>query len=211
MLGQACWKAGLTRTLVGLVMVVLAWSLQACPGGATTSSAEHKGPIIAPPADTLEVGDSIEFKIYGEPDLSGSHKVRSDGTVSLPLAGTIQVRGLTPEQAAEAVAEAYRNGFLKDPQVTVGAITFNSKRFYVLGAVRSPGVFAYEDDMNVLRAVIMAGGFTEGASKNSVLVTRTIKGTEVRMEVAVDDIGQGKAKNFKLMPGDIVYVPTSLL
>lgn len=197
--------------MAALVAAALASALAGCPGSATTAQAHREQTPVPPPADTLEPGDVIELKVFGEPELSGTHKVRSDGSISVPLAGTLQVRGMTPEACAEAVAQALAKGYLKNPQVTVGAITFNSKRFYVLGAVKNPGVFAYEEDMNILRAVIMAGGFGEGASKNSVLVTRSVKGVEVRTEVPVDDIGQGKAKNFKLLPGDIVYVPTSLL
>ncbi|MEW5853883.1 MAG: polysaccharide biosynthesis/export family protein [Myxococcota bacterium] len=184
--------------------------LGGCPGNATTT-AEERPATALPAADTLDVGDVIEVKVYGEPDLSGSHKVRSDGTVGLPLVGLVNVRGMTPELAADAISNAYAKGYLKNPQVSVVVTAFNSKRFYVLGAVNNPGVFAYEADMNILRAVIMAGGFAPNASKNSVLVTRTVKGVETRIEVAVDDIGQGKAKNFPLLPGDIVYVPTSLL
>jgi polysaccharide export outer membrane protein len=186
-----------------------------CPNNATTGSAQASGrlstPVRAPAADTLDVGDQLEVRIFGEPELTGPHKVRSDGTIMLPLAGRVEIRGMTPEQAAEAITAAYATGYLKNPQVTVVVTALNSKRFYVLGAVNSPGVFAYEQDMDVLRAVIMAGGFGVGASRNSVLVTRKLSGTEVRMEVPVDDIGQGKARNVPIMPGDIVFVPTTLL
>ena len=184
--------------------------LAGCPGNATTAVEERPSPSL-PAADSLEVGDAIEVKVFGEPDLGGSFRVRSDGTVNLPLVGSVVVRGLTPEQASETLTAAYAKGYLKDPQVTVTATNLASKRFYVWGAVNSPGVFGYEPDLNILRAVMMAGGFAQGASKNSVVVTRNIKGAEVRTEVPVDDIGQGKARNFKVLPGDIIYVPTSIL
>lgn len=202
---------------------VLVLAMCACPGSATTQSMEQEGGTTAsagkrearrlqvPAADTLDIGDAVEVKVFGEPELGGAAKVRSDGTVALPLVGLVEVRGKTPEQAAAIIAEAYSKGYLRNPQVNVTVTAFNSKRFYVLGAVNSPGVFPYEYDMNALRAVIMAGGFQQGASRNSVLITRQVNGREVRMEVPVDDIGQGRARNVPVFPGDIIYVPTSLL
>jgi len=191
-------------------VAVLAALLAGCPP-ATQQAAQTGSKKLAPPAvDTLDVGDALEVKVYGEPELSGPQKVLADGSVNLPLCGRVMVKGLTQEQAAEAINAAYANGYLRSPQVNVTVTAFNSKKFYVLGAVNSPGVFAYEQDMNALRAIIMAGGFAQGASRNSVLITRQINGTEVRMEVPVDDIGQGKAKNVGVLPGDIVYVQTSI-
>jgi protein involved in polysaccharide export with SLBB domain len=86
-----------------------------------------------------------------------------------------------------------------------------SKKFYVMGAVSRPGVFDYAPDMNILRAIILAGGFAGSASRNEVLLTRSINGTDVRMEIPVDDISKGTEKNVPVLPGDLIYVPTSIL
>jgi polysaccharide export outer membrane protein len=182
-----------------------------CPGSPSAAAAQaRKDPVRPPEADTLGTGDVLEVKIFGEPDLSGSHKVRSDGTIALPLVGKLQVKGLNPEQVADSVRAAYRNGFLNDPEVTVLVTAYNSKRFYVLGAVGHPGAFVYEEDLDILRAVMMAGGFVGGAAKNSVRITRKIHGADVRMEIPVDDIEQNKDKNVLIMPGDLIYVPTAV-
>lgn len=199
--------------MVVAALAVACLVLPACPGSpaaAGTQVRKDAPPIRPPDADTLGRGDVLEVKIFGEPDLSGSHKVRSDGTIALPLVGKLAVKGMNPEQVADAVRAAYRNGFLNDPEVTVTVTAFNSKRFYVLGAVGHPGSFVYEEDMDILQAMMVAGGFAAGASKNSVLITRKIQGTEVRMEVAVDDIGQGKERNVLIMPGDLIYVPQTV-
>ncbi len=186
-----------------------------CPGSTQASVKDAKGgkveTMVPPEADDLGGGDVIDVKIFGEPELSGAHKVRSDGTVVLPLVGRVKVKGLNPEEAAEAIRGAYRNGYLNDPEVLVTVTAFNSKRFYVLGSVGRPGVFTYEDDMDMLRAIIMAGGLSGAAAGNRVVVTRTVNGREIRFEVPADDISQGRAKNIPVMPGDIIYVPTSVL
>ncbi len=58
--------------------------------------------------------------------------------------------------------------------------------------------------------VMLAGGFGKLANQNGTFVIRIVDGVEKRVEIAVKDIGQGEAPNFKLLPGDIVYVPESM-
>ena len=70
--------------------------------------------------------------------------------------------------------------------------------------------FAFEDGMSVVQALTLAGGFTKQAAPNSTSVTRHVSGQEVKMKVNVQDIALGKSANFKLEPGDIVYVPESM-
>jgi polysaccharide export outer membrane protein len=80
----------------------------------------------------------------------------------------------------------------------------------VFGEVQKPGTFTFQDGMSVVQAVTLAGGFTRTAAQNSTSVTRRVKGQEVKVRVNVQDIALGKAPNFTLEPGDIVFVPESL-
>ena len=64
--------------------------------------------------------------------------------------------------------------------------------------------------MSVIQAITVAGGFSKLASKNDVAVTRLVNGKETKIRVRVADIGTGREKNLKLLPGDIVFVPESL-
>ena len=76
--------------------------------------------------------------------------------------------------------------------------------------MQKPGTFPYEEDMSIIQAITMAGGFTKVASKNDIGVTRQVDGKETKIRVPVADIGSGREKNFKLQPGDIVFVPESM-
>ena len=96
------------------------------------------------------------------------------------------------------------------PQVSVVVKEYNSKKVFVFGEVQKPGTFVYQDGMSVVQAVTVAGGFTRTAAQNGTSVTRRVNGQEVRMKVNVQDIALGKAPNFTLEPGDIVFVPESL-
>jgi polysaccharide export outer membrane protein len=88
---------------------------------------------------------------------------------------------------------------------------YNSKKVFVFGEVQKPGTFPFEENMSIVQAITLAGGFGKLASKNAVIVTRQVGGEERKIKVAVESIGEGREKNFALRPGDIVYVPESFL
>lgn len=165
---------------------------------------------VAVGASSLGPGDVIEVRVYGEPELSGVYQVGPEGEVTFPLCQRVGVGGLTANGAASKLRTCLSDGFMRDPQVSVLVKEYNSKKVFVFGEVQKPGTFAYEDGMSVVQAVTIAGGFTKTAARNSTSVTRRVRGQEVKVKVSVQDIALGKAPNFTLEPGDIVYVPESL-
>jgi len=162
-------------------------------------------------AAALGPGDVVEVRVYREQELSGLFQVSPDGTIDYPLLGTRRVDGLTSSQLASQIRDGLRDGYLKEPYVTVTVKEFLSKRVYVLGQVEKPGTFRFEDGMNVIQVITLAGGITKSARPNSTVVTRVEGGKETRLVVPVKDISEGRARNFQLRPGDIVFVPESIL
>jgi len=192
-----------------LALAVLA--LAACRHGGALSGAATEAPAEAAPiASTLGAGDVIEVRVFQEPELSGVYQVGTQGDVTFPLCKTVVVGGLTANAAAEAIRSCLAAKYMRDPQVSVLVKEYNSKKVFVFGEVQKPGTFPYQDGMSVVQAVTLAGGFTKTAAQNSTSVTRRVAGTETKIKVSVQDIALGKAANFTLEPGDIVYVPESL-
>ena len=168
-------------------------------------------PADAPPvASTLGPGDVLEVRVFQEPELSGVYQVGTQGDIIFPLCKEVVVGGLTANGAAESIRGCLAQKYLRDPQVSVLVKEYNSKKVFVFGEVQKPGTFPYQDGMSVVQAVTVAGGFTKTAAPNSTSVTRRVGGTETKIKVSVQDIALGKAPNFTLEPGDIVYVPESL-
>jgi polysaccharide export outer membrane protein len=175
-------------------------------------------PVEAPaplPAETMGAtalgpGDVFEVRVYGEPELSGVYRVGPKGEIAFPLCRTVRVGGLTATEAADRLHACLADGFIRNAQVTVIVKEYNSKKVFVFGEVQKPGTFVYEDGMTVIQAVTLAGGFTKTASQNGTSVTRLVDGQEAKLKVPVQDIALGKAANFLLRPGDIVFVPESL-
>jgi protein involved in polysaccharide export with SLBB domain len=201
----------MTRLRRSLALAVALASLAACASRgrrATIPAVDETAAAVG--ASSLGPGDVIEVRVYQEPELSGVYQVGPEGDVVFPLCKTVVVGGLSPNGAAEKLRACLHDGFMRDPQVSVLVKEYNSKKVFVFGEVQKPGTFIFEDGMSIVQAVTIAGGFTKTAARNSTSVTRHIRGQEVKVKVNVQDIALGKAPNFTLEPGDIVYVPESL-
>jgi polysaccharide export outer membrane protein len=202
----------MARPVTARVLAAAAALLVACGhGGGAVATASEAAPVeVQPTASTLGAGDVIEVRVFQEPELSGVYQVGTQGDVIFPLCKTVEVGGLTANAAAEAIRSCLAARYMRDPQVSVLVREYNSKKVFVFGEVQKPGTFPYQDGMSVVQAVTLAGGFTRTAAQNSTSVTRRVAGNEKKIKVSVQDIALGKAANFTLLPGDIVYVPESL-
>jgi len=160
-------------------------------------------------ASTLGAGDLVEVRVHQEADLSGVFRISPEGTIDFPLCGKVQLSAKTSSEAADILTSCLGSRYLKNPQVTVLVREYTSKKVFVFGEVQKPGTFPYEENMSVIQAITIAGGFTKLAAKNSISVTRLVDGAEKKIRVAVEDIGTGRERNFFLQPGDIVFVPES--
>lgn len=160
-------------------------------------------------ASSLGVNDVFEVRVFEEQELSGIFRVGPDGTVSYPLCGTVKVGGLDAPAVSSRLTECLKDGYLRNPQVSVFIKEYNSKKVFVLGQVQKPGTFTFEDRMSVVEAITRAGGFTRVAAKNQVVINRIVATKEQRLRIPVEDISLGLAPNFVLQPGDIVFVPES--
>lgn len=180
--------------------------------GGLACASSSPPPVSPPPPpdegfDALGQGDVIEVKVFREPDLDGVFRVGADGTIDFPLIGRVEVTGRRPEQVAETIRGRLDGDYLKDPQVSVLVRETNSRKVHVFGEVAQAGTFTYRPGMTVIEAITSAGGFTEFAAPNRTRVTRVVEGEETVSELKAGDIGEGRAPNYYLRPGDIVFVP----
>ena len=188
---------------------LLSLFLASC-GGASSDRANSVTP--RPEVDSsLGPDDLFEVRVFGEQELSGSYRVAHNGTIDFPLVGRVGVGGLTPPEVSELLIRRLRDGhFLVSPQVSVLVKEYNSKRISVFGQVQRPGTFPYQDSMDIVHAITLAGGFTPIADPDHTTVTRRQAGRESRRRVPVESIGRGRSANFYLQPGDTIFVPESV-
>ena len=155
---------------------------------------------------TLGSGDIFEVRVFRQKDMSGQYAVSSEGTISFPLIGLVEVRGKTAAQVEEDIRRRLADGYLKHPQVSIFVKEFKSKKVSVFGQVRKPGTLGFSEGMTIVEALSKAGGFTDMARKNAVTVTRNLEGQTRKYTLPVEKIGQGRARTFYMRPGDVVFV-----
>lgn len=171
-----------------------------------------KDPILPKTKAALGVGDVVEVRVFGEPDLSGLHQVSPEGSIRLPLIGRVSVVTLSADELAMMIESRYNEEYLQSAQVNIFVKEFNSRKIFVLGEVNRPGSIPFEENMTVIGAIAKAGGTTKIADSNRTILTREgSDGEKVRSAVPVSAIGRGQAPDVELAPGDIIFVPESPL
>jgi protein involved in polysaccharide export with SLBB domain len=168
-------------------------------------------PAVSRGENKLGIGDVVEVRVFGEPDLTGIHQVSPSGQVRLPLLGAIDVAGETPDNLARRIEGLYNESFLKSAQVSLFVKEQASRNVYVLGQVAKPGpVQLSAKRMTVIEAIALAGGTTKTADANRTLLTRDAEGKQLRVVIPVGQIGIGTAPDVEMQAGDILFVPESV-
>lgn len=159
-------------------------------------------------------GDTIEISVWRHPDLNMKVMVRPDCRISFPLIDEVNVRDLTPEALKKELQNRLAR-VIRDPEVTVNVIGFESKKIFVLGEVNQPGVYPFEGRIRVLDALSKAGGYKdETAALKSVLVIRngySSKPQVIRVNILNLIKNGNPGGNILLAPDDIVFVSKTFI
>ena len=142
-------------------------------------------------------------------------RVRTDGKVSLPLAGDLYVAGLSPSEIAEELTQRLAKYYNKETlYVAVEVTEFQSKKYYVFGQVDRPGVKPYTGRDTVIK-VLAEAALNDDSWPQKVVLIRPSDDPNVKQKVTIDlkqMYKEGKAnQNFLLEEGDLVYIPPSPL
>jgi polysaccharide export outer membrane protein len=143
----------------------------------------------------LGVDDKIRIITYDESQLTGEFVVDAAGSVALPLIGNVVAKGLTVDELASAITADLKDGFIKQPSVSVEVVTF--RPFYILGEVNKPGQYPFENGMTVMDAVATAGGFTYRANEKVIFVRQHGDEKEQKIRLSVGTAVQ---------PGDTIRI-----
>jgi polysaccharide biosynthesis/export protein len=163
-------------------------------------------PTFATVDNEYKVGpeDVMQVWIWKEPDLSTTAVVRPDGKMSLPLIGEMEARGKTAQQLQDEIKGKLR-AYLNEPVVTVIVKEINYPKVSVLGQVRKPDVYKIRQKTTVLDVIAMAGGFTDYAKRDKVIVIRNAAYGQQRVQLNLKDPNEERS-SFFLQPSDTIYV-----
>ena len=163
--------------------------------------------------------DVLDIAVWDNEQISRTVPVRPDGKISLPLLDDVPAAGLTPIQLRDFLKTALAP-YIPIPTVSVIVQEVHSFKVTVIGEVKTPDRYELKGRSTVLDVLAMAGGFTEYAARNRIIVIRR-QGTGTRqIPFAFDKLVAGNSRhgsspksdsdvqhNFDLEPGDIILVP----
>lgn len=177
----------------------------------------------------IEAGDVLHIVVWDHPELSASmlpagvpgavgpagvavspmqpqsgFEIDAQGMLEFPYAGKLKVAGMTTSEAHEQLVRRLSH-FLKNPKVTLRVLTYRSKRVYVDGEVKQPGVQAINDlPMTLTEAINRAGGVTPTADQSRIMVSRDGKTYQINLPQLVQRGVNPSA--IMLTSGDVVRV-----
>jgi polysaccharide export outer membrane protein len=151
--------------------------------------------------------DILDVAVWRDPDLSKTLAVRPDGFISLPIVGEVRADGKTPSELAAEIKKRL-SPYVQQPNVTVIVREVNSSRVFVTGEVAHPGAFPLKGRVSLLQAIALAGGFSEFANTDGIMVIRPGKDGG-KIPVRYDDLIARKdaQRDLYLRAGDTVVVP----
>ena len=172
------------------------------PSGAVAEGAER--PYLIGPFDKLKID------VFGIPELSDRIiQVDASGRASFPLAGSFQASGMTPQQLEDELERRLSGRYVRDPQVTVNLDETVSQVVTLDGQVTRPGLYPVIGRMTLMRAVATAGGASEFARLNDVVVFRTVGAQRYAALYNLALIRRGAYADPEIFAGDIVVVGDS--
>jgi polysaccharide biosynthesis/export protein len=202
----------------------------AAPEAATSEQAAPapEAPLAPPPTPRSEAGtiptdttsstyllqpyDLIDVDVYSEEDLHKPARLGADGTVLLPLIGSIKLGGLSVAEATDLIRQHYANGFVKNPSVSITVLQYRKSTFSIIGQVDRPGIYEIPEGahVNIIDAISLAAGYQPKADQNSVTVKRTVDGQVQTIKIKAGDMAQDpNATPFEILAGDTVMVPSA--
>ncbi len=153
-------------------------------------------------------GDILEISTWKEPDFTREVPVRIDGMITFPLLDDLEAAGRSPVELKREIEKRLEN-YIQTPVVTVGVKQPESKKFYVLGEVQKTGEYILSKQYTVLQAFALAGGFTEWAAKDEIILIRREPGGERLIRVDYKEIlkGENLEQNVSIQADDTIIVP----
>jgi polysaccharide export outer membrane protein len=150
--------------------------------------------------------DVLDVAVWRDADLSRTLPVRPDGYISMPMTGDVLAAGKTPTELAEEIKDRLKP-YVQEPRVTVIIREVNSSRVFVTGEVTNPGAYPLRGRVSLVQAIALAGGFTDFANSDRIVVIRTDdKGGQIPVRYS-DLISPDGSQDVILRPGDTIVVP----
>lgn len=206
-------RARLVHALA-ILSVFLGWSMSAPAqyngpattidrGTVTTLTADQAALFPQTPDTLLAPGDQITIRVFSDPEYTLAVRIGVDGTVLLPLLGTVNLNGLSISGAEQMIAQKLETaGMYHNPQVIL-QITEGPAAVVTLSG-EMHGVLPIVGSRNLLTVLAQGGGLPTNASR-TVTILRSGQAQPITVEVGNDPL-HSAAGNIPIFPGDTIIV-----
>jgi len=186
--------------------------------------------IAHQPHYTIDNGDILSIVVWDHPELAGAvmlgqapqgpmplnpnlaglppagFVVDHNGVMQFPLIGPVKIAGLTTDEATNLLVKKLAK-YIQQPKVTLRVQAYRSKRIYVDGEVKAPGLLAIDDiPMTLVEALNRAGGLTPAADQSRIVINRADKSYQINMQQLVQR-GVNPA-SVMMTHGDVIRIPS---
>lgn len=156
------------------------------------------------PTYVLGPNDGVLVVVYGQEEFNVSTRVKSDGSIVMPLIGRVVAEGKTAISLAEDIEQRLVSGnYLRTPIVNVEVTEYNSRYVRVVGKVGSPGLVPLERSRHLLD-VLLRSGWVRAEGSQYITIRRAADDAELKIDS--DKLARGEAEEVLLSPGDTIYV-----
>lgn len=156
--------------------------------------------------------DRLQVRVFEDSRLDVDVEVADDGTIRLPLVGNVEVAGLTVAEATQRLKEILERDLLQKASVSLAVTDYLSRPISVLGAVAEPGSLNVSGRLNLIEALVAAGGLAPSHGDTVYVLRRSANGLTDQVAIPVQGlmIEADPALNIPIFPNDLINVPPTL-
>ena len=143
----------------------------------------------------LGSGDKVSISVFGQEELSMEVRLPDVGTINYPFLGELKLVGLTAAEVEQLIHNGLLGDYLVNPSVSVSIVEY--RPFFIDGEVKRPGGYPYQPGLTVNKAAALAGGYTERAARDKIVIVRESSNQTRELTVTVSDM---------IQPGDIITI-----
>ena len=170
---------------------------------------ELPSPAQATQGAQLGALDTVRIDVFGVEALDREIQVDASGRISFPFVGSLSVAGKMPAEVAEMIGAGLRQGYVKDPVVTVNLVDSQSQTFAVEGEVEKPGTYPAAGELTLLSAIAVAGGANDYALREQVVIFRELDGARYAGVYNLNSIRRGLIPDPRVFAHDTVVIGES--
>lgn len=197
--------------LAAALLMAAAGARAAAPSGPGPTPPDFTGATaaVAPVDYRVQPYDTFEVTVLQLDSVNRTVQVSPTGEIALPLAGILQVAGMTTKEIADLIAVRLSQHELQHPEVTVALKEAVNRKFTVEGSVTQPGVYPLTGSLTLMQGVATAKGSDQYADERHITVFRDIDGRHQTLTFNLDDVRRGKIQDPPIYPKDVIVVAGS--